>query len=1052
MNNNVSALKAVPKSGLNQSTLHGRVKKLDKKNIVGWVQYSDEKGKAVEIDVYDGDTLLETIQANQNTEIINTLDNVGFCGFVFPVPKKYLVGGKHSLRFVDHNNQQALPGSPFKLGDGVFDSEFHIDKGEVLIGSIRQRTKGKAKYSINLFVDKKVFWTRQFKGGKLHKINAKLPENVFDGYSHSVQIKVCNEQDKTIFMTARKVKHSYRGLIESVSFEKIEGWIIDQEYPGSSVNIDLMVNGQKTISSQCEISRPDVQKKIGLDSAQVGFNIALPNSLQHNTSTNLEVFIKGTESRVLDTQYILTPKDIIIRSLISASEHLNSLEQNDKKTNLSAGLNADVTANTLVRQQILAPIIKQLRQQPGIASRINLAIKPITQMPAFDKSLMVDIIVPVYKGYDETIACIESVLSAKNNTPSQFIVINDQSPDGRLSFKLKAMAKDKRFTLIENPKNLGFVSTANIGLGLHTDRDVVLLNADTEVYDGWLDRMVAISKQDNNIATVTPFSNNATICSFPEFNQDNQITPETSPEQLDKLFATLNHNKSVDLPTAHGFCMLIKREVLQSIGYLDEKTWQKGYGEENDFCLRAAILGWRHVLATNVFVQHHGSVSFADSKNEWLETNLAKLNQKYPDYPATVQRFIQQDPIAEYRNPVIKKLILQQSEKHVLFIMHNLGGGAKTNADRMAELLVQQGHAVLELISISETQWELKDQSGTLCLKYNYPEDQIRLENDLKEMGVWRIHFHQLVGFPKQIWQLPEALSCTYDFTAHDFLPLCPRINMIDESGQYCGDSQYDNNKCQRCVELNGLPEINYFDKLWQQYDQSIEQWREDFKQNLSKAENIFCPSSSTAKIYKKHYSLKNIKVKTHPEEAFTIQKPIAKTEDGLVNVALIGAIGDHKGSRLLLDCAKHALKEGLPIRFKLIGYSNIDDALSKLDNVTVTGAYKDSDHLTQLIKDHQCQIALFLSVWPETFCYTLTEALQNNLYPVALNYGAIAERIKKLKHGLTLSTKLQPKEINKKLIDAADKLSSIKKKIEYQGSQYPDIMNDYYHAGVKTG
>ena len=85
------------------------------------------------------------------------------------------------------------------------------------------------------------------------------------------------------------------------------------------------------------------------------------------------------------------------------------------------------------------------------------------------------------------------------------------------------MAKEKLFTLIENSKNLGFVGTANIGLSLHKDRDVILLNSDTEVYDGWLDRMIAISKKDNNIATVTPFSNNATICSFPEFNQDNPL-------------------------------------------------------------------------------------------------------------------------------------------------------------------------------------------------------------------------------------------------------------------------------------------------------------------------------------------------------------------------------------------------------------------------------------------------------------------------------------------------------------------------------------------------
>ncbi len=1049
MNQKPPPIKIKPLKKPGKSTLQGRVEKLDKNNIIGWVQYPDAIGEAVEIDVFDGDTYLKTIHANKNTKTLGIQKNVGFCGFEFPLAKKYLSGDKRLLKFVDHKHQQAIPGSPFRVGKGTFDSDFYINKGKYLTGFIQQRTSGQSIYTINLSINKKNFWSKQLKGGNRHSINVKLPDLVFDGFNHSVQIKVLDQQNKVILMTGRHVKHSFHGQIEAVSFEKIEGWVVNQEYPDIPVDLDLKINGQIAISTTSNINRIDIQNNQGLDSAQVGFKIALPDSVRLNNSTSLEIFIKGTNYRVLNTQYILTPKDIIIRSLISAAEHLNSAEQENQEISLSAELNVEITANTLVRQQIIAPIIQQLRQQPSIASKINLTINPINQIPAFDKSSRVDIIIPVYKGYDETIACINSVLSAKNKTPSQLIVINDQSPDGRLGFKLQAMAKEKLFTLLENPKNLGFVSTANIGLGLHKDRDVILLNSDTEVFNGWLDRMVAISKKDNNIATVTPFSNNATICSFPEFNQDNQLNSTISAEELDQLFLKLNKNKSVDLPTAHGFCMLIKREVLQSIGYLDEKTWQKGYGEENDFCLRAASLGWRHVLATNVFIYHHGSVSFTGSKNELLETNLAKLNKKYPDYPITIYRFIKQDPIAKYRNPVIKKLILQQSKKHILFIMHNLGGGAKTNADQMAELLGQQGHAVLELIPTSQTQWELKDQTGKLCLKYQYPEDSQILETDLQELGIWRIHYHQLVGFPKKIWQLPETLSCAYDFTAHDFLPLCPRINMIDESGHYCGESQYDTDKCQRCIKINGLAEIKNFDSLWQEYDQSVSQWREEFKQQLIAADNVFCPSKSTAKIYKKHFPLKNIQIKPHPEDSFTTQQSTPQAENGVITVAIIGAIGDHKGSQLLLDCAKHALKEGLPLHFVLIGYSNKDESLAHLENVSITGTYKGSENLKELIQKYQCQIALFLSTWPETFCYTLTEALQNNLFPLALNYGAITERIKDLNYGTILAANSKAKDINQKLLSAADKMASTTKTLKYQGTQYPNIIKDYYHIDL---
>lgn len=1044
MNKKPKIIKVTPISKSTQSNLQGQVERVHNKCIVGWVQYKDEITKTVDIDVYRDVEYLETIAANQNTETIGLKNTVGHCGFVFPLADKFLTGEKHLIKFVDHKNQQALPGSPFRLGNGVFDSVFNIEKGQLLVGKIQQRTSDQTVYELKLSLDKQVFWTQEFQGGNLQEIRTRLPGTVFDGKNHTVQIKICDQQGKPLVMTLRKVKHSYRGLVEVVNFEKVRGWIVNQEYPDIPVAIDLTINGEKVADTQCNIIRLDIQKKQGLVSPQAGFEIDLPYTIVLNTSSSIEIFIKGTKSRILNKQYILTPKDIIIRSLISAAEHLNSVEKTQQKIALSAGVSAEANANTLVRQQIIAPIIKQLRQQSGLSGGIKLAINPTCQTPVVDKSSTIDIIIPVYQGYDETIACIHSVLSAKNNTAMQLIVINDQSPDGRLTYKLQAMAKEKQFTLIENPQNLGFVATANCGLKLHKDRDVVLLNSDTEVYDGWLDRMQYAAQQNNNIATVTPFSNNATICSFPEFNQDNLL--DTSPHQLAQWFAELNSKNIVDLPTAVGFCMLIKREVIVTIGYLDEQTWQKGYGEENDFCLKAAALGWRHILAADVFVKHVGSVSFAENKKQCLETNLAILNQRYPDYPVTVQRFIRQDPPAEYRNPIIKKILQQQSEKYILFIMHNLGGGAKTNADQMAKLLTEQGHPVLELVAISETRWEIKDQTEKLCLKYQYPADTKQLEQDLRELGIWRIHFHQLIGFPKQIWALPKALSCNYDFTAHDFLPICPRINMIDESRRYCGKSQYDNHKCQRCVQMNGLPKVRGLENLWQEYEQSVGLWREQYKQRLIKAANVFCPSKSTAKQYKAHFGLKNIRVKAHPESAFIIKKPALQVNK-TINIAIIGAIGSHKGSQLLVDCAKHALKEGLSLHFVLIGFSDKDKTLKKLENVTITGRYKGAEALQQQIQKYHCQFALFLNIWPETFCYTLTEALQNNLYPIALNYGAIAERIKALKFGTIMPANLLAKDINKIVISTVTEKVKVESEIEYQGAQYPDILTNYYHT-----
>ena len=72
------------------------------------------------------------------------------------------------------------------------------------------------------------------------------------------------------------------------------------------------------------------------------------------------------------------------------------------------------------------------------------------------------------------------------------------------------------FSLFENAVNLGFVGTVNLGMQKHEGRDVVLLNSDTLVADGWLDRLITAAYSEKNIATVTPFSNNASIVSFPK--------------------------------------------------------------------------------------------------------------------------------------------------------------------------------------------------------------------------------------------------------------------------------------------------------------------------------------------------------------------------------------------------------------------------------------------------------------------------------------------------------------------------------------------------------
>lgn len=263
----------------------------------------------------------------------------------------------------------------------------------------------------------------------------------------------------------------------------------------------------------------------------------------------------------------------------------------------------------------------------------------------------IDIAVPAYRGLAETRRCVESVLAAKVRLPAELTVIDDASPEPALSAWLRDTAPG-RFRLVVHEQNRGFVASANVGLTLHADRDVVLLNSDTEVADGWLDRLAAHAARDPAVGTVTPFSNNATICSYPRTLENNPLPEGETTASLDAAFARANAGRSAEIPTAVGFCMFVTRACLDRVGIFDEARYGMGYGEEVDFCMRVARAGMRNVAAGDVFVRHAGEVSFGDTGTERRARAQATVDELYPEFQQRLREFIPADPLRELRERV----------------------------------------------------------------------------------------------------------------------------------------------------------------------------------------------------------------------------------------------------------------------------------------------------------------------------------------------------------------------------------------------------------------
>ena len=261
----------------------------------------------------------------------------------------------------------------------------------------------------------------------------------------------------------------------------------------------------------------------------------------------------------------------------------------------------------------------------------------------------VDVVIPVYRGVAETRSCIESVLVAPTTTPREVIVIDDHSPEPELPPWLAGLAAERRITLLTHAENRGFVASVNEGMALHGDRDVVLLNSDTEVAAGWLDRLAACVRRDAAIGTITPFSTNATICSYPRNHGPNAMPAGETTASLDRAFAAANAERSADIPTAVGFCMYITRHCLHRVGPFDHDRYGEGYGEEVDFCMRAARRGFRNVIAADVFVHHVGEVSFAGSGAERRQKAQAMVDALYPEFQRRLAAFLPADPLRGLR-------------------------------------------------------------------------------------------------------------------------------------------------------------------------------------------------------------------------------------------------------------------------------------------------------------------------------------------------------------------------------------------------------------------
>lgn len=254
----------------------------------------------------------------------------------------------------------------------------------------------------------------------------------------------------------------------------------------------------------------------------------------------------------------------------------------------------------------------------------------------------VTIVVPVYGDAESLEKCLLSVLKHTDLHVHSLLVVNDCGPDADALEKLVLRILDGREgTRYErNDHNLGFVATCNRAvLKLDGSRnDALLLNSDTVVGAGWIEGLIGALAVDPTVGIVCPRSNNASLASFPPRTVDGRRWPTDKSRTLHQELAPLLPEITIS-PVAVGFCFLVRREVIDSLGLFDD-VFSPGYGEENDLCRRALSAGWKSALANRIFVEHAGAASFSSARKDKLARNHERLlRRRHPDYWDAVLTF-----------------------------------------------------------------------------------------------------------------------------------------------------------------------------------------------------------------------------------------------------------------------------------------------------------------------------------------------------------------------------------------------------------------------------
>lgn len=845
-----------------------------------------------------------------------------------------------------------------------------------------------------------------------------------------------------------------QGHIDSISNGHIFGWAKLNGYD-HSVNIEIYINGEVVSRNYLanEMRQDLLDNKIG--HGRYGFSFPIPSSLSldgqvsvgvkasdwpseeiHNIFESVDFFQPdlGEDDFPMAAEDVAFDCDIVIDDISNNMIRGWSVNKNDR----SAKFDINILINGSMFSKCVNNVARMDLKHKGISGGLGgfstfvpldcfdigdheiTVVAPdgtsksrtisITDRKNYDNPFIspvikrnVTIIVPIFNAYEDLVSCIDRLI-AYTRSAFQILMIDDASTDPRIRSVLEGISADPRFRILYNKENLGFTKTVNLGLAEAGRNDVIILNSDARVTPGWVEGMLMAAQSRPQVGTVTAMSDRAGAFSAPQIGNENVLPDGVDEITYARAFRRHGMGLYPAVPTGNGFCMFINRDCIDQVGAFDADAFPRGYGEENDFCMRAWRAGWHHVIDDRTYVFHERSKSFGAEKLDLMREGRAIVDDRYPEYKSLISTFTDSSKInmARYR----AKLAMEHCQAHpvmplrILFVISTQTGGTP-----------QTNHDLMRGLSGDVDGWVLRCDSKTILLSHMEGDAlNIHFRHDLKDpiepishssdeydsiVSQWIlsidpdiVHIRHLGWHSASLPAIVKNLGKKSIFSFHDYYTLCPTIKLLDENKVFCGGT-CTASAGQCSVELwpqETFPELKH---KW------VHIWRDRFAQALGHCDAfVTTAQSARARILAHMPNLAPDRISVIPHgrdfpQFARIAQPARHGEP--VRILVPGNINQAKGLEIILDLLEED-SAGL-LEFHVVGKVASSNR-GEHPRLIKHGEYS-RDNFVEIVRPIQAHLGAIFSIWDETYCHTLTELWSIGVPSIVFDYENVAGRVR---------------------------------------------------------